>query len=351
MTEYHPTSVHLLTARRDNGSMKNWEKLLRLFLLLAVMQGTTARCEDQKLKPFVFLVSNPVHISSLPVWLALGSGYFAEQGLDVRVVSGTGGALGIPMLLSGEGQVGAFGDTAVRAAFQGAPVRVVATPVKGANFYLYSRPDIASVNEIRGKTIGISTLNSTPQVLTMRILREHHGWADPARDVRWSRVGGHRLQALQSRTVEAVIVDAPENVYADRLGFRKHFTTTEFLAIPSGGITVSAEYARKNSSDLKKFLTGHLKGLRKAYADPAYAISLIEQRLKTDRDTAKAIYESQLSTFTPSDLVPETALKLSLDINKQQIQKVARDLKPSDLFDFSVVTQVAQEADASGWKP
>ena len=50
-------------------------------------------------------------------------------------------------------------------------------------------------------------------------------------------------------------------------------------------------------------------------------------------------------------MVPETALQLSLDINKQQIQKVARDLKPSDIFDFSVVTQVAREIDASGWKP
>jgi ABC-type nitrate/sulfonate/bicarbonate transport system substrate-binding protein len=125
----------------------------------------------------------------------------------------------------------------------------------------------------------------------------------------------------------------------------------DFIAILSGGITVTAEYLRKNSSDLKKFLTGHLKGLRKAHADPAYAISLIEQRLKIDRDTAKAIYENQRSTFTTSDVVPETALQLSLDINKQQIQKVARDLKPSDIFDFSVVTQVAREIDASGWKP
>jgi NitT/TauT family transport system substrate-binding protein len=330
---------------------KNWERSLRFFLLLTVTLVTKAQAEGQQLKPFVFLVANPVHITSLPVWVALGSGYFAEQGLDVRVVSGTGGALGIPMLLSGEGQVGAFGDTAVRAAFQGAPVRVVATPVKGANFYLYGRPDFANVDELKGKTIGVSTLNSTPQVLTMRILREHYGWVDPARDVRWSRVAGHRLQALQARTVEAVVVDAPENVYADRLGFRKHFTTTDFIAIPSGGITVTAEYARRSSPDLKKFLTGHLKGLRKARADSAYAISLIEQRLKTDRDTAKAIYTSQLSTFTTSDVVPETALQLSLEINKQQIQKVARDLKPSDVFDFSVVTQVAQETDASGWKP
>jgi NitT/TauT family transport system substrate-binding protein len=330
---------------------RNWERSLRFFLLLTVTLVTMAQAEGQQLKPFVFLVSSPVHITSLPVWVALASGYFAEQGLDVRIVSGTGGALGIPMLLSGEGQVGAFGDTAVRAAFQGAPVRVVATPVKGANFYLYSRSDFANVNELKGKTIGISTLNSTPQVLTMRILHEHYGWDDPARDVRWSRVGGHRLQALQSRTVEAVVVDAPENVYADRLGFRKQFTTTDFIAIPSGGVTVTAEYVRKNSSDLKKFLTGHLKGLRKARADAAYAISLIEQRLKTDRDTAKAIYGSQLSTFTISDVVPENALQLSLEINKRQIPKVSRDLKPGDVFDFSMVSQVAQEIDASGWKP
>ncbi|HEY7165854.1 MAG TPA: ABC transporter substrate-binding protein [Candidatus Binatia bacterium] len=330
---------------------KRWTRSVRLFLLITLTLVTIAQSEAQQLKPFIFLVASPVHITSLPVWVALASGYFAEQGLDVRIVSGTGGALGIPMLLSGEGQVGAFGDTAVRAAFQGAPVRVVATPVNGANFYLYSRTDIANVNDLKGKTIGVSTLNSTPQVLTMRILSEHYGWMDPAREVRWSRLGGQRLQALQSRTVEAVVVDAPDNVYADRLGFRKHFTTTDFIAIPSGGITVTAEYMRRNPSDLKKFLAGHLKGLRRALADSAYAVSLIEQRLKIDGNTAKAIYMSQLSTFTTSDMVPEAALKLSLGINKQQIQKVAYDLKPSDVFDFGVMVQVVQEADASGWKP
>ena len=156
-----------------------------------------AQGEDAAAQAFVFLVSSPSHITSLPIWVALGSGYFAEQSLDVRIVSGIGGPLGIAMLLSGEGQVGAFGDTAVRAAFQGVPVKVVATPVSGANFYLYSRADLANVNQLKGKTIGVSTLNSTPHVVAMKILREHYGWVDPVRDVRWHRVAGQRLQSLQ----------------------------------------------------------------------------------------------------------------------------------------------------------
>ena len=306
--------------------------------------------ESSSLESFIFLVPTATFISTLPVWVAQASSYFAKEGLEVRIVAG-GGPIGVLVLLNGAGQAGGLGDSAVRAALQGAPVKVVATPVKAANFYLYSRPDFTNINQLKGKSIAVASINGTPHVLAIRILRDHYGWTDPVRDVRWVSILEQRVQALQVGAIEAAMLFSPDNVQADRLGMRKHFTTTDFIAIPSGGIAVTDEYLRRNSAELKRFLTGHLKGLRRIHSDPTFTISVIEQRLKTDRDTAKAIYESQLSTFTTSDVVPESALKLNLEFNKEMAKKFARDLRPSDVFDFSIVSQVAGELDASGWKP
>jgi NitT/TauT family transport system substrate-binding protein len=303
------------------------------------------------IKPLIFLVPTATFISSLPIWVALASNYFAEQGLDVRIVSGTGGALGIAMLLNGDGQIGGVGDTAIRAAFQGAPVKVVAIPVKGANFYLYSRPEFTDINSLRGKSIAIGSLNGTPHVLAMKILHNYYGWSDPSRDVRWVSLREQRVQAVQSGAVQAAMMLSPENVQADRLGLRKHFTTTDYMAIASGGVTVSADYLRRNPEDIKFFLKGHLKGLKRVHADPAFAVSVIQQRLKTDRDTAKAIYESQLSTFTTDDMIPESGAKTTLDFNREQMKNITRDVKPRDVFDFTIVGQIERELQTSEWRP
>ena len=303
------------------------------------------------LKPLIFLVPTVTFISSLPIWVALASNYFAEEGLDVRIVSGTGGSLGIAMLLNGAGQIGGVGDTAIRAAFKGAPVKVVAIPVKAANFYLYSRPEFADINDLKGKSIAIGSLNGTPHVLAMKILHNHYGWANPSRDVRWVSIREQRVQAVQSGAVQAAMLLSPENVQADRLGMHQHFTTSDYIAIPSGGITVSADYLRRNPEDVRSFLKGHLKGLERIHSDSQFTIGVIQKQLKIDRGTAKAIYDSQLSTFTRDDMVSSDALKLSIDFNKEQMKNITHDLKPGDVFDFGIVNQIGAELQAEGWRP
>ncbi len=100
-------------------------------------------------------------------------------------------------------------------------MKVVAISVKGANFYLYSRPEFTDINDLRGKSIAIGSLNGTPHVLAMKILHNYDGWSDPSRDVRWVSLREQRVQAVQSGAVQAGMMLFPENVQADRLGLHR----------------------------------------------------------------------------------------------------------------------------------
>ncbi len=106
------------------------------------------------------------------------------------------------------------------------------------------------------------------------------------------------------------------------------------------------DYLRSNLEDVRSFLKGHLKGLQRIHEDSQFTISVIRQRLKTDYETAKAIYESQLSTFTTDDMIPESGLKLTLDVNKEQMKNITRDV-----FDFTIVGQIERELQTNGWRP
>jgi hypothetical protein len=55
--------------------------------------------------------------------------------------------------------------------------------------------------------------------------------------------------------------------------------------------------------------------------------------------------------FTTDDMVPESALALSLEINRESLDGVMRELESRDAYDFTLVSQVARDLDGSGWKP
>jgi ABC-type nitrate/sulfonate/bicarbonate transport system substrate-binding protein len=302
------------------------------------------------LKPFVYQSPTAVTITTLPVWVALASGYFRDEGLDVTLVAGSG-SVGISAVLSGDVQVGGSGDSGIRAAFQGAPLKVIAAPAWKPQMYLYSRPEFTDVSQLRGASIAIPEINSTTHRLGMKILQEVFHWPDPARDAQWVRVRGQSAQALAAGTVEAAVVSAPEDAFAAQLGMRQLFYVGDYVTMPVGGMVVTADYLSKNQDDLKHFLTAMLRGLRQMHAAPAFTIAVLEQRLDMDHDVASTLYENQIASFGTDGMVSESAMAFSLEESRATLDSVTRELKPSDVFDFSLIGSVARQLDASGWTP
>jgi ABC-type nitrate/sulfonate/bicarbonate transport system substrate-binding protein len=302
------------------------------------------------LKPFVFAGTTATSITSLPIWMGLASGYFAEEGLDLSILL-AGGSASLAALMSGDAHASAAGETGVRAAFQGGPFVVVAVPITRPSYFIYSQPEYTSLQQLKGQSIAITVNGTSPHVLAMRLLRQLDGWSDPAREARWVAAGTHRVETLAAGAVQAGVLGSPEDLVADRLGMRKHLDFSEHLVLPVGSINVTITYASENVDDLRRFLRGLLKGLRRAHADAAFTATVIQQRAEVDAETARALYQSEMPKFTTDNTMPESALALSLEINRESLETIEHDLRTSDAYDFTLATQVARELDNSGWRP
>jgi ABC-type nitrate/sulfonate/bicarbonate transport system substrate-binding protein len=344
---------------------RRWSALFPLLALLAVAVGCASPAATNPrpvtalpaaapapvaLKPFVFAGTTATSVSSLPLWIALDSGYFAEEGLDVSILL-AGGSASLAALLSGDAHASAAGETGVRAAFQGGPFVVVAVPIARPSYYIYSQPEYTSLQQLKGQSIAITVNGTSPHVLAMRLLRQLDGWSDPAREARWVAAGNQRVETLAAGAVQAGVLGSPEDLVADRLGMRKHLDFSEHLVLPVGSINVTTTYASENTDDLRRFLRGHLKGLRRAHADAALTTGVIQQRAEVDAETARALYQSELPKFTTDNTMPESALALSLEINRESLEAIEHDLRTGDAYDFTLATQVARELDNSGWRP
>jgi ABC-type nitrate/sulfonate/bicarbonate transport system substrate-binding protein len=118
--------------------------------------------------------------------LAQAKGFLAEEKLEVEHIR-IFGPVAMVALVSGELDYwGAIGF-AVRSAIQGLPVRATAGFLPVHPSALIVRPDIKTVHDLRGETLGTSTFGGAPEVMARLILR--HFGLDPDKDVKFLALG------------------------------------------------------------------------------------------------------------------------------------------------------------------
>ena len=101
------------------------------------------------------LVNVPVQIPSITpavsaFAIARERGYYRQEGLDAQLVV-IPSALGMQALLGGNIKFSTAGGSGLLPILRGAPVKYVFTTFSRPMFWLYARPDIRSVESLKGK--------------------------------------------------------------------------------------------------------------------------------------------------------------------------------------------------------
>ena len=120
----------------------------------------------------------------LPLWIGADQQLFAKHGLDVELTYIASGTTAMQSLIAGDVQfVLTSAAEPVAAYVAGAPVQIVIgwNPVFSAVFVV--NPRIASPEQLRGETLGITRFGAQPHVAA-RLALKHWG-LDPATDVQY----------------------------------------------------------------------------------------------------------------------------------------------------------------------
>src|SRR5215471_15342817 len=104
--------------------------------------------------------------NALPVWIAKDAGIFERNGLDAQLVYFTGGTTAVMALLSADTPFAYLaGPAVVNSVLAGADATLIAGGITSFNYYLMSRPDIKSPEQLRGGIIAISRVGSASDVV------------------------------------------------------------------------------------------------------------------------------------------------------------------------------------------
>src|SRR5579885_1825347 len=98
-----------------------------------------------------------VNAIAAPLWVAVDEGLFRKHGLEVEIANLDGGSRAVAAIVSGDAPIGVLNaGSVVDARLQGTDVLVLAGLFDTYYFQIYSRPEIRSPAELRGRTIAAS---------------------------------------------------------------------------------------------------------------------------------------------------------------------------------------------------
>ncbi len=282
--------------------------------------------------------------------IAQQQGYLREEGLDVQLLS-IRGEIAIRTTLAGDVDFFTNAGSALAAAVRAVPVKIVTVFQDKPSWDLIAQPEINSISQLRGKTIGIMSPEGSLAIVAREILSRNG--IDPAKDVNLVVMGGDsvRFPALQTRSIQATLFNTGMSIQAQKEGFTKLAAASDYANIIEGGLATANDKLTKNPERIFRFIRAALKGLNYFVSKPEAAITTMMQALRMqDRDLAHAIYDLQSKLVLREGYSDDKVLQSMIDEMKKNT-KVQRDIKVSDVFDLSFVKKANEELKASGWKP
>ena len=284
-----------------------------------------------------------VSISELPFKVAQLKGFWREEGLDVEVIL-IRGAVGMLALLGGSVDYTSASGSTIAAAVRGLPVKLVFISSSKPQFELVSQPQIKSVQELKGKIVGISSRGGSNDLMMQMILQKN-GLA-PNKDVTTIIVGAQEETVIALRTglIAAALLTPPRNFMLQRDGFNRIAYSGDYLSTyANGGIGVTDEKIKTNPSEVLAFVKGTLKGLQFSMKNRAEMVKIMPGYLGIkEAALIEQLYDLYLSRQSLDGSVNDHWMRGAIEFTQKTLGGAAKEVPPSQVFDFSFVQKAAR---------
>jgi NitT/TauT family transport system substrate-binding protein len=324
--------------------MERLRAVTLLATLVLLFQFHTAAAQGLK-TVYIGLVS--ITPSNAPVLAAADGGYFKKHGLDGKPLIMSGSSTALAAMLSGDvGFINVAGSGLINAYLGGRDAVMIAGLVNFAPYDLIVAKGINSIEELKGKKVGIARFGGSADFLA-RYGLEKHG-VKPGKDVTILQTGGNaeRLAAVAQGGIQATLLEQGFAYQAKKAGYRSLLDfSTIGLDYQHSGIATTKSFIAKNRGLTISFLQALVEGTNRYKSDRTFGIKVLERHLRiSDADTLNATYDYYAPKILVIPYVNVKGMKFLLDTTAESNPK-ARSIKPEEIGDNTLL----REIEASGF--
>lgn len=281
-------------------------------------------------RPALLRAAEPLVLGCVPAnavhWVAtvlVEKGLLGRQGFDARIAVIQNSPQSIQQLITGGYQVATSQPEPVVAAVErGAKdLAAISAPMNQADWVLAGAASVKSIADLKGKTIGVSSLRTSESWLTAQLL-EKHGLKKGDYSFITAGTSPSKVTALQKGSIGAAILFRPSADLAIQQGLTDLGRYGGLRAYPPVLYAVNKEWAAKDDKG-KRVAAAFQEGHRWLW-DPKNkdeALGLLGKNTKRERALLEGVYADY---FGGSGLYSKTG-QISLEGMKNLLADLAED--------------------------
>jgi ABC-type nitrate/sulfonate/bicarbonate transport system substrate-binding protein len=325
-----------MRAQRTAGKNCRWMYFTTLILPFFWFFCTeSSHAQNPKRLIFALSTKDP---STVPILIASSLGFFKDEAIDANIVL-MRSDIGVKGLITGDVDFASSISTVVKATAVGIPVKTVLNFFNGSFFYLITKPGITTVEQLRGKTIGVSRYGSAADFDARATLR--HFGIDPNKDMKVLAAGSpaSRISGLASGHIDAAILSSTEKLPAEELGMKALLFTGQYVKQPVGGLGTSVQRMLDRRDDVRKGVRAVYRGLLAVRAQRERVKDVFEKELALKPEQFNSIYEDTIRVLLANGTIDLESLREPYEdarkaaTNPPQISLAA-------LVDYSILDEV-----------
>ena len=195
---------------------------------------------------------------------------------------------------------------------------------------------------LKGKTIGISTLETQLHFIARSMLRRHG--IDPKKGVKFIGVGrtSARVAALKQGIVDAIIVASPGDLTLKKMGYNILAAAHDYMRFTFSGLAVAKSKIEKERDEVEKVVKAVIKANRYIKDNREGAIEVLMKWVRIDRKMAEHIYGSLAPIIVTDGGLSKKGLRIVVDMSRRRTN-LKRDVALTEVADFSILNKVRKE--------
>lgn len=281
----------------------------------------------------------------VPLWIAVEEKLGRIHDLDLKSIY-AGRIRPQQLLASGEvPYVIATGTGALTSHILGVKDQeIILTFINKVNSAIFTRSDIKSAEDLRGKTIATGRPGAFGDMMVRYVLRAKLGLV-PDRDVKLLAIGEAQLAmpALERGVVQAASLTLPVTLIAKKMGYRELIDyDSAGVVYPYNTVTTLRETSAKNPQLTEKLLKTMIESIHVMKTDKAKSLAVMKKYMRGASDEIlEETYQYTSANLEENPTPRLDVIKAALEILSYQYPQ-AKETDPNLIIDTTIMKRIEQ---------
>jgi ABC-type nitrate/sulfonate/bicarbonate transport system substrate-binding protein len=278
-------------------------------------------------------------LSIMPYYFGKDKGFFAAEQIEPQLVM-MAPPTAIAALVAGELDFSSTTGAATSAIMRGLPLRRMFYVQQDPVHVLLAQPEIKSIQDLVGKSIGVTALTDAVGMSANVMLRANGIEAGKV-TLLGLQVTDNLIQSLVTKRVAATLLAPPYVEELQAKGYVKLADARTYAPLSFIGLVSATETAKKTPQKVYGMVAA-LHRTMNYIVNPANRnemVQYVSTYHKIDLALAEKAFAAQMLGFSKDGTKPRAAVEKEIEIYRDAL-KVAKTFTPDDLEDMSLLRKV-----------